>query len=395
MGDGGDERMTAIPTRGRCQLRVGVLLVALTASCIGVPRGHARAEVATTGPRRLTRDQFVRALAKVYWTPGFPSRSTRLRHALSTLGPPDDVLEFGDDALDRSSGGAALRPQERLLRWGTKGHGTFPTLGEILVEANGQIANVRGGWGMPPVARVVSEDELRTYIPLVDEMPEPAAWGIGPENWDPLPVMRIVNRLRSLGKAKAVAIVSEYHRVNAVVPSGSGAPKGRYRTGSDDFVPRRDDAVLALMAVLFEEPEDLQHYSSYNQIEIKGGIPFLLPGWNERKQEPPGTHTTFPAQVGNYLKSGRIRKAPLCPSARPTDVIAAMDRELDSTRRRQVRNQFLRLLRPAFSVPTDLRLESYLTEAELETRWQRISGDPILADLRWDPTGCCYSRRPW
>jgi hypothetical protein len=130
------------------------------------------------------------------------------------LGKPDDILRAPD-----------LVPIKGDEYWcyGTEGHKTFPTLGQIQFRKN-RVFSVVGG-GQPntvPAAEIISEKDLRAALRFIypganfggakrlNEIPIG-----GNRTCDPLHLIRVSNYLQVMGKPKAMTVLQEYHRLGA------------------------------------------------------------------------------------------------------------------------------------------------------------------------------------
>ncbi len=172
-----------------------VASVAATASCISLSctrRPNASAEEGTelnqTQPAR-NRRAFSRLLAQIK-DGDTPARVAGL------LGRPDDV-QYASNAPPY---------RDEVWCYGTSGHGSLATLGKV--DFRGQrVLWVAGAYGLPPSPLVISERELQAGMRFLHPGPEAAGYN------DPLQLIRVTNYLLPLGKAKALAIVSEYGRV--------------------------------------------------------------------------------------------------------------------------------------------------------------------------------------
>ena len=121
---------------------------------------------------------------------------------LSLLGPPHDVQTRHDP------GGLGSHLKE-IWRYGTAGHLTPATLGQVYFDRAG-LVRWAFGKGQPHTTGLVSEDELRPLLMILDR--GRAAFA-SPWLYNPLVVIEAVNRLLPLGKETALAVLEEYLRI--------------------------------------------------------------------------------------------------------------------------------------------------------------------------------------
>jgi hypothetical protein len=149
-----------------------------------------------------TRKEFAAILAHV-------RRGMSEAQVLELLGRPDDIRpakELGE--------GFPLRIA-KVLCYGTHGHLTFPTLGQVYVDRLGKVDYVAGNSGTPPEPTLLSEKELRPLLELLNRPPRPSG-----RTFSPKEMIGIVNALVPLGKERALALLSEYVRVAPAWPNG-------------------------------------------------------------------------------------------------------------------------------------------------------------------------------
>jgi hypothetical protein len=84
------------------------------------------------------------------------------------------------------------RTQE-IWRYGTNGHLTWGTLGQVYIDQNGEAQYVYGGHGEPPPRGMFQEDELRQLLRVIDQVPSPML-----EHFDPRKLIVAVNALQAL-----------------------------------------------------------------------------------------------------------------------------------------------------------------------------------------------------
>ena len=332
------------------------------------------------------RAEFVQALSRLRPVDPFYRKAgiSREKQVIRRLGKPDDVV--AGEERDRGS-------FHKVLRYGTNGHRTLATLGEVFLDERGRVLGVVGIWGSPPDATLIPESELRMY--LVDRVRPasiPGDLDLHPPSpyptrfWDTAAVITVVNRLRPLGKEKILAVLGEYSRVTAVVSAGGV------------YYPWRDETVFAIMAVLFTEPNDPHLYGRYLWIVVRENIPILMP-----YRAGGAKRGLYPRDAGIYQELGQVRSKPLRPSDSPlraVDQVQAwaklrgLSQPLHSEIWRGIRNQILLLVAAAYQPGPELELRWGLGvgEDELERRWRVITEQIARARLKWDASRNQYVR---
>ena len=170
------------------------VIAAALGTCL-LPRSSQRSLAfdATTAPESRDRLEFAKLIAK--------ARDAESKGSvLELLGKPDDVRRAPDPVP---------YPADEIWCYGTDGHCTFATLGEVCFR-DGRVNWVAGGRGQPPAINTINEDELCSGMRFLHPGPEAAGYN------DPLHLIRVANYLRRLGKPKALAIVGEYGRIHDV-----------------------------------------------------------------------------------------------------------------------------------------------------------------------------------
>ena len=114
------------------------------------------------------------------------------------LGTPEDIRRAPD---------SVPYPTDEIWCYGTNGHGSLATLGEVCFR-QGSVVWVAGGYGKPPSPSVIGEKELREGMRFLHPGPECSGYN------DPLHLIRVTNYLQPLGKEKALAIIGEYGRIH-------------------------------------------------------------------------------------------------------------------------------------------------------------------------------------
>ena len=327
------------------------------------------------------RAEFARAMAKI--EPG----TTTAGEVRELLGEPDDVR------TRRDPGGISATRTEEIWRYGSAGHLSFPTLGQVHIQADGVVQYTFGGRGAPPPPALFSEAELRQLLRVVDRVP---SYNAG-SDYGPLPVIQAVNRLHPLGKDKALAVVTEYLRVSSWF---------------DD--PAREGTFLLLRS-LFEVPDPPGHFPVMMvgapappppadpttwprfPLVIAEGVPFLLvTGYMlAGKAEPPEW------QLKYFEQHGVIRAKPLRPT---DDPIALVDRMVGSAGteflaqgnldndwgRDHLINQALRLIDSVYRTEPDVYGARFSVGKELDKRWAATRAEIAKLSIRWDERDARY-----
>jgi len=148
------------------------------------------------GPQ-AARDRRVFAKSMSDVMKGMPQKEVR-----RLLGKPDDVRTQNDP------GGITTFRTKEIWCYGTNGHLTFPTLGCVYIDTESKAQYVFGGGADTPDPALLSEEKLAGLLRLIDRAPQLAGY-----QYDPLPIIHIVNALQPLGKDKALAVIDEYLRV--------------------------------------------------------------------------------------------------------------------------------------------------------------------------------------
>jgi hypothetical protein len=149
---------------------------------------------------------------------------TLASRALTLLGQPDERRTNGKQNFD-------YPPRiKEVWCYGTCGHLTFPTLGQVYIDHAGKVDYVAGSRGSPPDPGMIDERRMRELLTLLDRTPR--ACGL---TYNPRDLIKVVNSLVPIGKARALAVISEYLRV---------APEW----------PKEPDGICLVLRVLFNVP---------------------------------------------------------------------------------------------------------------------------------------------
>jgi hypothetical protein len=254
-----------------------------------------------------------------------------------------DIRNSGSASLDREAGLGNKPTRRRFLR--------AAGLGAAALAAHGiahAAEEVVGKDGKPPRASIFDEQELRTLLGALGEVPSyNGGW-----HYNPRQVIRAVNLLQPLGKEKALMVVNEFLRVAS--RWHDDGRKGVFLVLRTLFEVPDDPGFMPPMYVGAphpSQPEDKKLLPRF-PISIEGDVPLLLvEGYSLFGQaEEPRSHVEY------FSKHGTLRREPLKPSSRPFDDLANFEKsprwrrtgtdlfEDDERRRHFLDEQMLRLI---------------------------------------------------
>lgn len=358
-------------------IRARLASVALLIGLAGL--GHAEAEPPAN------RREFAAAMAKV--ETGTPKETI-----VRLLGKPDDV-RTGKDLF-----GIEYPHLKEFWCWGTDGHLSFPTLGRIGVDSEGNAVRICiwNKRGVPPDPELIAEDELRRLLPLIDRLP-----GLLGGEYNPLRMIQLVNALQPLGKQKALAVIDEYLRVADADDSGVHGVFLLLRVLFDvpedpGFMPD-----MCLGSVWFLKPRTNDKAMPRFPIFLQDDIPFLLAGYGSLD----GLILPPLNDVEYFRRVGKIRSRPLTPPDNPVSVVEMVVKSTQSIftekardayydmPRTDVMNQLLWLLDSVYR--KELNFDEGPNASPKKIRDKVVR--EILADLsklaiRWDGKRNCYVR---
>ena len=330
-----------------------------------------------------TRAEFTAAMGKIH-------EGMLEEEVLKILGKPDDVRTQTDP------GGISRVHTKEIWCYGTKSHLSFPTLGCVYIDEDGQSQESFGGQGQPP--DMFKEEELRDFLRLLNTAP-----GMQGYYYDPLPEIQIVNRLQPLGKAKALAAIAEYIRVS---DSWSGARDPRC-------------GMVLVLAVLFDLPEGVYSYQAGRfgapsppppkdpnciprfPIAIVNDIPLML----VNGYVIAGGATPMENVVDFYRVHGYIRPAPLVPSNDPLAAITHLTNSpqwiyantnlqqtgywLEPTgdaerEQSMLQDQLLRLIDPVCRLPLGVHGDQTLWGQPPQPTWENVVSNVSALHIKWD-----------
>ena len=376
--------------------RFSVARVLVAASALGM--------VAADGPPHdppRTRQEFARAIGEV-------EEGMVGAKALALLGRPDDIRTENDP------GGISTFETKEIWRYGTSGHLTAATLGQVYLDKRGEVQHVFGK-GDPPPAGMFEERDLRALLVALSDLPSYS----GGWDYNPRKVIRAVNLLQPLGKEKALAAIDEFLRVSPYWDDdGRDGVFLVLRTLFD--VPEDPDHMPPMFvgAPMPSEPKDKEKAPRF-PIVIEGDIPFLLvEGYMLGGQaEQPEAHAAY------FRKVGKLRQKPLAPSSDPFGAIEAFagsprwpikedtPPHLKDRARQLMATQALRLIDTVYHANSDQfggllpfgangarRRKTILGEAsKLKVRWDAAAGRYTFLDGTSfpDPVVKLYRREIW
>jgi hypothetical protein len=299
-------------------------------------------------PAQLSRHDFAQRLLTI--KKGMSSDEVR-----QLLGPPDDIRKLAD-------GSRSGQHFQEAWCYGTSGHLTLPTLGQVLIETDGKVMRDAAMRYTPLPPPDFDETEMRRLLHILDNAP-------GEHEFQPQPLIAAVNALHPLGKEKALDVVQEYARI---------APFNR----------QQPDLMLSMSFVL-------QALFGYDQnlvdLKIVDDVPFV-PGVAGGYSGPSAQSTVFSSCRHIRERNLPLRDKPLQPT---TDLrklrqdalkMAASDRSPDRASPR-VNQQLFALLAPVYKMPegwifSDDSAKSISINHELEklpVRWDTATNQYVLA----------------
>ena len=322
------------------------------------------------------RLRFTRSLSQI-------EKGMAAQQVLALLGPPEDIRTLNDP------GGISTIGTKEIWRYGTSGHLTIATLGQIYVDQDSRVQYICGK-GEPPPEGLFEEEELRRFLIALDEVPSYQAGRF----FNPRALIVAVNLLQPLGKERALAAIAEYLRVACELQAD--ARKGAF----------------LVLRVLFEVPEDTGYMPPMRvgvpgppapndpkllprfPITIEGDIPFLLidgyclAGF----PQPPEEHVKY------FREHGKLRVGPLVPTVSPLEAIERFARSPrwiyggtnkfwnNARGHEHLAEQLLRLLNTVYRVEPGLFGELLPWGPEAAERRDRILKDIAQLRMRWDET---------
>jgi hypothetical protein len=304
---------------------------------------------------------------------------------LALLGEPDDIQTENDPG-----GIATLRTRE-IWCCGTNGHLTFPTLGSIYIDKDGKALYIYGDQGEPPDPKVFPEEELRSLLPLLDQIP---SYNAG-FHFDPLAVIRAANALQPLGKERALTAIAEYLRV-ALHFQETGR-EGAFlvlRVLFDvPLVPGHMPhmCVGAPSPAAPKEPKRLPHFP----LLLLDDVPLLLVAGYELEGVPQSARR----HLEYFRTKGRLRDKPLTPANNP---LRLLDRFVETagwlypsegwlSGKALICNQLLRLIDSVYRRERDARGLLFPLHGNLDEQWKALVAEVTKLDIHWSAEKARYT----
>ena len=298
---------------------------------------------------------------------------------LALVGKPDDIRTHSDP------GGISSPGTSEIWCYGSDGHLTFPTLGQIHLDSNCRVQFIFGA-RKAIFTEGMDEAQIRGLLCTIDRLPPVSGC-----QYDPLPMIEVVNSLQALGKHKAVRILREYVRVasplhsQAVNGGLSLALRILFEVPNDPgYFPR----LRYLLTPIGKEPEDPKSLPRF-PMHLENDIPILLIAGYVKSGVPQDLE-----QELQYFESHcPLRARPLRPSVQPFLVSErtkglwssiAMD-TWQSYHQAMIRSQLLRLVDSVFRVQTvdsgGLLIEP---DKQADERWAAYCAQLSTQLIRWE-----------
>jgi len=329
------------------------------------------------------RYAFAAAMAKL--TPGMSAAEVK-----AILGKPDDIrTQFDpggptgestrrfslveDIRMVRDYSARAASPFKQyhlneIWAYGTNGHLTKATLGMVYMDDDGRLEESFGGKGEPPLPGQVEEADLRHYLRVLADVPPWMSSG----TVDPKKIIRAVNLLKPIGKARALAAIAEFLRV----------------TPGDDWDRSGRGGIVLVLEALFEWPRADARPRAYRHLVPVGDIPFVRSYTGSFMGAVPQPEP----ELEYFRAHGVLFTQPLAPTTRP---MVAVENFLATNPDKTYSHglflpQILNLLDTVHRKETDSPATpgSY---RKLPEEWENISAEVAKLSLRWDDAESCYT----
>jgi hypothetical protein len=307
---------------------------------------------------------------------GFASAMSRIKEGMSTA----DVLRLLGEPDDRLS-------EDTLWLYGTSGPGTFPTLGHV--GFNERVSYFQGA-GTPFADRDFPEAGIRDLVQLLSTI-HPDWMRNEPIVYNPLTLIRIVNRLIPLGKSRCLALTNEFLRV------------------SGDLEVAVDQGLV--LRILFDVPKSGAMPDGWWWVSMPEGVePRLAPRFpmflvddvplllHENVFGRSGQGWPVKRDVLFFEKHGTVRSQPLKPPDNPMSVVDGLVsspswiwKEDKERMRMKARAQVKLLLRDVLPRLEQEGMQEMVArhagEKEFEqadARWRKAVEDVRALKPRWD-----------
>ncbi len=246
-----------------------------------------------------TRREFARAISNV-------QEGMSEAEVTHLLGPPDDVWTEEDQE-------GILGSRGKIWRYGTSGHVTNATLGQVFLDATGRVQTIVGK-GEPVLDDLPEEQELRRLLQVLGEVPSFTAG----TRYNPLTVIRAVNLLQPLGKQKSLAVIDEFLRVTHRRDPGR---EGVYLVLRTLFDVPDDPGYLPTMHVGQPRPSAPANPKRLPRfpIALVGDIPLLV----VQGYQSFGGRGSLSPHLAYYHQQGLLRTKLLVPTSTPFQALEA------------------------------------------------------------------------
>lgn len=240
---------------------------------------------------RENRVVFANAMHKVErgWT------KTQVR---ALLGPPDDIWGASDPVA------YVILPFREIWCYGTRGHLTLPVLGTISFK-EGVVESTPSDDAEPPAMSVISDWELEANLRAIYRPADDTdAFGN-----DPLRLIRAANKLRPLGKEKALAVMTDYERLEP----GSGDSPWLFWLTRVLFTSNAPSGVFGIPVILYgaPHPQDIANWPTY-PVFLVDDIPISI-----ARRSGSGAPESFRQYASIESRNWLLRPAALWPPADP------------------------------------------------------------------------------
>ena len=344
-------------------------------------------------PPTRSRAEFAKAMGRI--TENMPQNEV-----VAILGQPDDIRTESDP------GGIRYVHGKEVWCYGTKGHLSFPTLGCIYIDTNGMTQEVFGGKGKPPRSGLFKGDELQDLLRLLHTAPRLEGY-----QYDPLPVIRIINALQPLGREKALDVLGEYVRVSEETFHSGLSLVLRVLFDLPDNVDSRRGWIIGMPSP--SGPKDFHRIPRF-PIVLADDIPLMLvsgytvASYLSQKGDP----TPLEKDLEFFTRHGKFRSQPLIPTDDPlgalTNLIASQqwiygntnltetdwfsfgEKDTEQREKSMLMEQLLRLIDSVYRLPTDVYGNRLPCGISPEPSWQKIVADVAALKIRWDSKAQIY-----
>lgn len=316
-----------------------------------------------------------------------------------------DVVLPGQSLVDLALAVSSMREE---WRYGCSENQRFPTLARVYLDHHGRVVGMACGSVERPHNMTLGENELRSLLVLLDSVQEPDA-----QSYSPICMIRIVNKLQSLGKDCAADVLCEYCRLQ---PSSSKRLNA-YLIGCVLFGNNSgpDGALFRVFAVSTPRPPRSHDEIPTFPILVFEGVPLFVSYTRWYEGPPPGLQD----YLAYFGAQGKFLEAPLLPPDNPLSLLPSLERSpawvfgaaylrlngheagldesfCETAGRALVASQLLKLVHPAFSVVSMRCAEEGYPPAWAVTHalahWDELVADVSRLGLHWDAAQCRYAK---